>query len=418
MTDPESSPFLIDRKQSLNLIKRPWNVEEAWKKYFPMDERGEVWFQPPWRSPAARISDRKTGLALIELMRRGRLWMLASLAAGTAGAVFLFWESPCFAFASFLTLMLVRAAFRQIVMPRWCRPLLKKSLSPERGRVEGSFWGGKKRPRAELRLWASGAFFTSSWSACSYWSEAADPQAWAFGGLALLSLLCSLYAMWFFLKRTEIPWRGMTVLGALCVFFFWGIFSFWAASPVPMREMGSWGYLRQSPPSEKLAHFQTYMSPVNLDRRLQKAEYRPLGRTAQCASYYLSPQEYGRLLESLRGSGWTAGERCGSLSDPETLAETRKTWNRRKYPDSIVLSPDLEFLAFSLPVKYRREPSAPGERIYEKGGAVKFSPGITRPSGEEFYSLYYDSQKHLMHFLSESRRMTPFQRFLRLFEQD
>lgn len=401
------NPFHLTPRKPLNIIKRPWALAEFWTRYFPMDEKGDVTFTPPWPFPRYQVNDGETGRALIRSIHKGKSRLLLLLAGILFLCWFFFWNTPVFLLLFFLGLCLLRHYAKTRLFPGLCLPLLKDhpllSAEPE----TCSLTGVPETPKANGRFLWSGLVLTLTIPTLAYWWEAQDTLALLYGIPALFSLILCLYSFWPLLGDRELPMKILQELGIFSVAAGWGILFWFYYQPSEPKPMGQWGYANQSPSSSLLGYYQDYMSPVSLDRRLQAIDFRPSGLPMEWTAYYLSPEEYTHILAALKKTGdFDMTDKTGIYSK-----KIQQNHMKQRFPEWWKPSPGAQTTSFAYSdIPHKAQLNERKKQVYKQGRELVLT--ALSPAKDRTQTLIYDPQTSLLYMFSRQKHLSPFESLL------
>lgn len=401
------NPFHLTPRKPLNIIKRPWTLTEFWTRYFPMDEKGDVAFTPPWLFPRYQVNDGETGRALIRAIHKGKSRLVLLFAGIVFLCWFFSWNTPVFLLLTFLGLCLLRHYAKTRLFPGLCLPLLKGhpllSETPE----TCSLTGAPEVSGASGLLLSSGLFLTLTIPAVTCWWKAEDTLAFACSIPALLSLIFCLYSFWRLLGNRELPMKILLELGLLTAAAGWIILFWFYYQPSAPKPMGQWGYASQSPSSSLLGYYQDYMSPVSMDRRLQAIDFRPSGLPMEWTAYYLSPEEYAAILTSLQKTGG-----LDMTNNTEIFSKKiQQNHIKQRFPEWWKPSPGSQTANFAYSnITHKTKLNERKKQVYKQGQEAELQALF--PAKDRIQTLIYDPRTSLLYMFSRQKHLSPFESLL------
>lgn len=399
--------FKLKPQKPLHILKRPWRVSDFWSRFFPMDEEGIVSFTPPWPSPIYQINEQETGNALISTMKKGLKKTIILFLLLLLASCFFFWNKPELLTVAFVCFYFTRQYARKTLLPRLCAGILTACPLLSKGKKSHSVCGREQRPRVNGRFLSMGLLQTTLIPTAIYWWDGDTTTATFYGALVLLFAGMVAYNYWPLFTRHELPAKIVLEFCLLLPGILWGIALWYCFMPSPPRPMGAWGYNMQSPSSALLGYYQSYMSPIELDRRLQSIDFRPRGFATEWAAYSLSPDEFQKIKTSLlQTTGSNPAEKETLFTEKE-----KKSMSLQKFPSWWKPALGSEMLFFSYGDTPLKDKLNNRERqTYQKG--TERSTDLLIPAKDFRQTMIYDPKSKRLYLLSRERHISPFETLL------
>lgn len=405
---PESDAlFKLKPQKPLHIIKRPWRVSDFWSRFFPMDDEGIVSFTPPWPSSVYQINEQETGNALISAMKAGLKKSIILFSLLLIVTWFFFWNKPEFLTVTFVCFYCTRQYARKTLLPRLCARILTDCPSLSKKKKSHSVSGREQRPRVNGRFLGMGLLQTTLIPTAIYWWDGDTATAAFYGALVLLFASMVVYNYWPLFTRHELPTKIALEFCLLLPGILWGIALWYCFMPSPPKPMGAWGYNMQSPSSSLLGYYQSYMNPIELDRRLQSIDFRPRGFAMEWTAYSINPEEFQKIKTSLletTGSKPTEKEILFSEKEQKSMA-------LQKFPRWWKPAIGSEMLFFSYgdtPLKSKL--NSRETQTYQQG--IERSADLLTPAKDFRQTVIYDQKSKRLYLLSRERHISPFETLL------
>lgn len=399
--------FKLKPQKPLHILKRPWRVSDFWSRFFPMNEEGIVSFTPPWPSPRYQINDDKTGNALISAMKKGLKKTIALFLLLLVVTCFFFWNKPELLTVTFVSFYFTRQYARKTLLPRLCSKILTDCPPLSKEKKSHSVSGREQRPRVNGRFLSMGLLQTTLIPTAIYWWDGDAATAAFYGALVLLFACMVVYNYWPIFAKHESPTKIVMEFCILLPGILWGIALSYCFMPSPPRPMGAWGYNTQSPSSSLLGYYQSYMNPIELDRRLQSIDFRPRGFATEWTAYSLSPEEFQKIKTSLLETTGSKPEK----KETRFSEKEKKSMSLQRFPRWWKPALGSEMLFFSYgdtPLKDKLNNRE--VQTYEKG--TERTLDLLTPAKDFRQTMIYDPKSKRLYLLSRERHISPFERLL------